>query len=151
MELRRRWRFKAKGAPKDLKVFGLADLPEDLARPFTEKDGTRGRLVYVEPVEGKDEDDLQRESNARAQNEPIATETPTPGSVSEAADPRRGTSPMRLALRRAALTARARELLDSDLSVVAVQPAAPTRVPAPSARALSQVPAFSVSTTATSC
>ncbi len=44
--------------PKDLKVFGLAELPEDLARPFTEKDGTRGRLVYVEPVEGKDEDDL---------------------------------------------------------------------------------------------
>lgn len=44
--------------PKDLRAFGLADLPEDLARPFTEKDGTRGRLVYVEPSLGKDEDDL---------------------------------------------------------------------------------------------
>jgi uncharacterized protein len=32
---------------------GLDDLPESLARPFTERDGTRGRLVYVVPVEGE--------------------------------------------------------------------------------------------------
>jgi uncharacterized protein len=51
-------RVEAYVPPKDLRVFGLADLPDDIARPFTEKDGTRGRLVYVEPVEGKDEDDL---------------------------------------------------------------------------------------------
>ena len=44
--------------PKALRPFGLAELPEDIAQPFTEKDGTRGRLVYVEPVAGKDEDDL---------------------------------------------------------------------------------------------
>ncbi len=44
--------------PKDLKPYGLVDLPEDIARPFTEKDGTRGRLVFVEPAAGKDEDDL---------------------------------------------------------------------------------------------
>jgi uncharacterized protein len=32
---------------------GLDDLPESLARPFTERDGTRGRLVYVVPAEGE--------------------------------------------------------------------------------------------------
>lgn len=44
--------------PKDLRAYGTADLPEDIARPFTEKDGTRGRLVFVEPAAGRDEDDL---------------------------------------------------------------------------------------------
>lgn len=51
-------RLAAYVPPKDLKPYGLGELPEDIARPFTEIDGTRGRLVYVEPVEGKDEDDL---------------------------------------------------------------------------------------------
>ncbi|MGZ3452159.1 MAG: efflux RND transporter permease subunit [Polyangiales bacterium] len=37
--------------PKDLAPFGVADLPERVARPFTEKDGTRGRIVYIAPVE----------------------------------------------------------------------------------------------------
>jgi predicted RND superfamily exporter protein len=41
-----------------LTAFGLADLPEELARPFSEKDGTRGRLVYVEPTAGKNDNDL---------------------------------------------------------------------------------------------
>lgn len=36
--------------PDDLKPFGLADLPADLARAFTETDGTRGRIVYISPV-----------------------------------------------------------------------------------------------------
>jgi uncharacterized protein len=35
--------------PVDLRPYGLSDLPESLARPFTEKDGTRGRLVVIEP------------------------------------------------------------------------------------------------------
>ena len=35
--------------PHDLRPYGLADLPEALARPFSEKDGTRGRLVLIEP------------------------------------------------------------------------------------------------------
>jgi uncharacterized protein len=35
--------------PNDLQPFGLEDLPESIARPFSEKDGTRGRLVLVEP------------------------------------------------------------------------------------------------------
>jgi predicted RND superfamily exporter protein len=38
--------------PKELKPFGIADLPERVARPFTERDGTRGRIVYVVPTEG---------------------------------------------------------------------------------------------------
>jgi predicted RND superfamily exporter protein len=45
--------------PKELRAFGISALPEDIARPFTEKDGTRGRLVFVEPSAGKDEDDLR--------------------------------------------------------------------------------------------
>lgn len=39
--------------PEDLHAVGDADLPEDVARPFTERDGTRGRIVFVEPVEGR--------------------------------------------------------------------------------------------------
>jgi hypothetical protein len=38
--------------PVDLKPFGIEDLPERVARPFTERDGTRGRIVYVVPTEG---------------------------------------------------------------------------------------------------
>jgi predicted RND superfamily exporter protein len=39
--------------PKELKPFGVADLPERVARPFTERDGTRGRIVYVAPTGGQ--------------------------------------------------------------------------------------------------
>jgi hypothetical protein len=35
--------------PDDLRPFGISDLPEALARPFSEKDRTRGRLVVIEP------------------------------------------------------------------------------------------------------
>jgi hypothetical protein len=42
--------------PHDLRPYGLNDLPESLARPFSEKDGTRGRLVVIEPRPGKDSD-----------------------------------------------------------------------------------------------
>ncbi len=45
--------------PEDLKSFAIGDLPEELARPFTEKDGTRGRLVLVEPAAGKSDTDLR--------------------------------------------------------------------------------------------
>ncbi|MET0592295.1 MAG: MMPL family transporter [Polyangiaceae bacterium] len=38
---------------RDLRPFGIADLPERVARPFTERDGTRGRIVYVVPTEGQ--------------------------------------------------------------------------------------------------
>lgn len=36
--------------PDDLKSFTMADLPLALARPFTETDGTRGRIVYISPI-----------------------------------------------------------------------------------------------------
>ena len=45
--------------PEDLRPFGIDDLPEELARPFTEKNGTRGRLVLIEPTAGKSDSDLR--------------------------------------------------------------------------------------------
>jgi predicted RND superfamily exporter protein len=36
--------------PRDLVPYGLANLPDSIARPFAEKDGTRGRLVVIEPA-----------------------------------------------------------------------------------------------------
>lgn len=36
-----------------LHSIGMQDLPEQMARPFTEKDGSRGRLVYVSPTRGQ--------------------------------------------------------------------------------------------------
>ena len=38
--------------PTDLHPYGLDDLPASVARPFAEKDGTRGRLVVIEPEPG---------------------------------------------------------------------------------------------------
>jgi predicted RND superfamily exporter protein len=45
--------------PEDLRAFGVDDLPEDTARPFTEKDGRRGLLVAIEPTAGKSDADLR--------------------------------------------------------------------------------------------
>jgi hypothetical protein len=36
--------------PDDLKAFGIPELPDGIARLFTEKDGTRGRIVYITPT-----------------------------------------------------------------------------------------------------
>lgn len=36
--------------PENVKVITLADLPQTLAMPFTEADGTRGRIVYISPT-----------------------------------------------------------------------------------------------------
>ena len=44
--------------PENLQPYTLADLPEDLARPFSEVDGMRGRLVFITPTNGKDDNDL---------------------------------------------------------------------------------------------
>jgi predicted RND superfamily exporter protein len=44
--------------PDGLRAFGLADLPDDLARPFTERGGERGRVVLIEPTAGKNDSDL---------------------------------------------------------------------------------------------
>jgi hypothetical protein len=49
-------RIKDKIPPPDLQPFGIADLPEPLARPYAEKDGTRGRLVVIEPYAGSQSD-----------------------------------------------------------------------------------------------
>jgi predicted RND superfamily exporter protein len=35
--------------PGDLRPYGISDLPDSIARPFAENDGTRGRLVVIEP------------------------------------------------------------------------------------------------------
>ncbi len=52
--------------PPDLQPYGLADLPEPLARPYSEKDGTRGRLVVIEAAPGSSNDFhyLQRYSDS---------------------------------------------------------------------------------------
>jgi len=38
---------------EELSPITLAGLPEPVARPFTEKDGTRGRIVYIVPKQGQ--------------------------------------------------------------------------------------------------
>ena len=45
--------------PGDLQPYGLAELPDDLARSFTDKDGTRGTLVLIQPTLGENVDDLR--------------------------------------------------------------------------------------------
>ena len=39
--------------PPDLQPFTANDLPTQLLEPFTEKDGTRGRIVYIEATAGR--------------------------------------------------------------------------------------------------
>ncbi len=39
--------------PEDLRPIGIADLPDQATRAFTEKDGVRGRSVYILPSEGR--------------------------------------------------------------------------------------------------
>jgi hypothetical protein len=45
--------------PVDLRPFGIDDLPERVARPFTERDGTRGRIVFIAPTEGQSVRDVR--------------------------------------------------------------------------------------------
>jgi predicted exporter len=40
--------------PEELRPFGIDELPDAIARPYTEKDGTRGRIVYISPADGSD-------------------------------------------------------------------------------------------------
>lgn len=39
--------------PEELRPIGIDDLPEQVARPFMERDGTRGRVVYLVPKKGR--------------------------------------------------------------------------------------------------
>jgi predicted RND superfamily exporter protein len=45
--------------PAELQPFAMADLPDDLARAFTDKQGRRGTLVLIQPTVGQNEDDLR--------------------------------------------------------------------------------------------
>lgn len=47
------WKEIEAHIPAELKELGIADLPELVARPFTEKDGSRGRVVYIVPKDGR--------------------------------------------------------------------------------------------------
>jgi len=47
------WKEIEANIPPQLKELGIADLPELVARPFTERDGSRGRVVYIVPKEGR--------------------------------------------------------------------------------------------------
>jgi hypothetical protein len=47
------WERISTHLPADVKPITIADLPEQIARPFMEKDGTRGRIVYIVPTEGR--------------------------------------------------------------------------------------------------
>ena len=44
--------------PPGLQPFGVAALPPELVEPYTEKDGTKGRVVYIEQTRGESEADL---------------------------------------------------------------------------------------------
>ena len=47
------WKEIEPHVPSDLKPVKIADLPELVARPFTEEDGTRGNIVYIVPAKGR--------------------------------------------------------------------------------------------------
>ncbi|MCA9643592.1 MAG: MMPL family transporter [Polyangiaceae bacterium] len=47
------WKAIEENMPEKLAAIGIAELPELVARPFTEKDGARGRVVYIVPKEGR--------------------------------------------------------------------------------------------------
>lgn len=47
------WKKLEEHIPTHLEKLTIADLPELVARPFTEKDGRRGNIVYIVPTEGR--------------------------------------------------------------------------------------------------
>lgn len=47
------WQELAPHLPTELAPIGIEDLPDAIARPFEERDGTRGRIVYVAPAKGR--------------------------------------------------------------------------------------------------
>jgi predicted RND superfamily exporter protein len=47
------WAELERFMPASLRPIGLGELPAEVAAPFTEKDGTRGRVAYVTPAEGR--------------------------------------------------------------------------------------------------
>lgn len=53
------WSMVNEWVSGDLSQFGIAELPEPVARPFTERDGTRGRIVYIAPTEDQSVRDVR--------------------------------------------------------------------------------------------
>jgi len=47
------WKKIRQHLPEKRAPIGIDDLPEQVARPFTEKNGTRGTVVYIVPREGR--------------------------------------------------------------------------------------------------
>jgi uncharacterized protein len=47
------WKKLRENLPEKLEPIGIDDLPELVARAFTEKNGTRGTVVYIVPSEGQ--------------------------------------------------------------------------------------------------
>lgn len=45
--------------PKELRPIGIADLPDLVARPFEERNGQRGKVVYVSPAKGRSLNDAR--------------------------------------------------------------------------------------------
>ena len=45
--------------PADLRPYGENDLPEAVRRPFTERDGTVGRILFIEPTAGRSDSDVR--------------------------------------------------------------------------------------------
>ncbi|MSP25331.1 MAG: hypothetical protein EXR75_09240 [Myxococcales bacterium] len=43
--------------PTKLAAYTMAELPEGVARPFTERDGTRGRIMFISPINSEVIDD----------------------------------------------------------------------------------------------
>jgi uncharacterized protein len=54
----RRQRIASLLPPADLAPFGVADLPAEVADPFTDRHGVRGRLALIEPAAGHSDSDL---------------------------------------------------------------------------------------------
>ncbi len=47
------WKRVSPHVPDELKTISIESLPEPIARPFTEKNGTRGTIVYIVPRTGR--------------------------------------------------------------------------------------------------
>lgn len=53
------WQRLTPALPENLRPIGLADLPDAVARPFEEKSGARGKVIYVAPADGRSLNDVR--------------------------------------------------------------------------------------------
>lgn len=53
------WQELRPHLPEAIQPIGIQDLPETIARPFEERDGTRGKIVYVAPTAGRSVNDAK--------------------------------------------------------------------------------------------